>query len=257
MKIWVSPSSTSIPLTESPVRFAVGTPSGMSSYSWRVWIHGSDTYVMCRDNYREFKVSLHSTGIWRLGLTEKAVSDRPDLVAEGADRAWKKWTPGTGDAGKAVVAFRIVFLSQSLFLQPADRTDWRPSIMFVEPPEGPETMTFVSVVVVRSHAPLVGPDIDGGIIAVVPLDDISSIQLVAQYESRDALWKSILDSFPSDVNLHGLHEEIPDRGVLFLHGDKDVGSPWVTAVPYSLVGTVSAFAARSTRVPRGVKPWER
>ena len=192
-----------------------------------------DAYVACRDAYREFKVSLHATGIWRLGFTEKAVTDRADLLAKGADRAWKKWTPNMDDATKVVVAFEIPFLAQSLFLKPDDRTDWPSSVLFIEPPGDPEKMTVVSIAVARSHAPAaIDPGIDGGIIAVLPLDDNRSLQLLAHYKECGPLKNLITDSFPRVVDALGdSAEAMPDRGILFLHGDKDIGIPWVTVVP--------------------------
>ena len=80
---------------------------------------------------------------------------------------------------------------------------------------------------------LADPGIEGGIIAVLPLDDTRSVQLVAHYEECGPLKKLILDSFPRMVNALGDSEAMPDRGILFLHGDKDIGIPWVTAVPFA------------------------
>src|SRR5215208_7794203 len=103
--VWVNPPSTVLPLMRSPVRFVVGTPTGPSNNSWKVWVHGQDAYVACRDNFEGFKVSLHASGIWRLGFTQEFAQARPDIVPEGEDRVWKKWKPTLDEANPALVAF--------------------------------------------------------------------------------------------------------------------------------------------------------
>ena len=66
--LWVNPPETPLPLIQSPLRVAVGTPTGPSTHSWRVWVQDQDVYVKCRDNLRELKVSLHASGIWAGGI---------------------------------------------------------------------------------------------------------------------------------------------------------------------------------------------
>lgn len=151
MDFWTKLPRTPLPQQQSPVRFAVGNPRGHSSNSWRLWTQGQDIYIACRDNYREFKVSLHASGIWRLGFTEKAVTERPELVADGADRVWKKWVPDTSDVSKVTVAVQIPVLAEGLFLQPRDRATWPSSVVFVNPPEDPDMMTVVAVGVAQTH----------------------------------------------------------------------------------------------------------
>ncbi|MCY4557224.1 MAG: hypothetical protein OXF79_12770 [Chloroflexi bacterium] len=53
----------SLPLRDSPIRFAVMREDCLSSNALRVWV-GSDgsAYVACRDNMKEMKASLHQSG---------------------------------------------------------------------------------------------------------------------------------------------------------------------------------------------------
>ncbi len=40
----------------------------------------------CRDNFKEAKVSLHTSGKWRMGFTIEALGQEPELSATGQ---WK------------------------------------------------------------------------------------------------------------------------------------------------------------------------
>jgi hypothetical protein len=73
------------PIRRGPIRFAVGHPDGLTSNSWRVWTSpAGDVYISCRDNFKEAKVSLHASGRWRMGFTEKAVEKNARLLTEDA-----------------------------------------------------------------------------------------------------------------------------------------------------------------------------
>ena len=63
-----------LPINDTPARFAIGPPDGLTSNSWRIWStkHG-DVYISCRDNFTEAKVSLHTSGRWRMGFTSQAI----------------------------------------------------------------------------------------------------------------------------------------------------------------------------------------
>jgi hypothetical protein len=75
-----------LPELNEPVRFAVGDPQGLTSNSWKVWKQHSDIYIACRDNAQDIKISLHTSGRWRVGFTEKAAK-RPELLRPGQNRA--------------------------------------------------------------------------------------------------------------------------------------------------------------------------
>jgi hypothetical protein len=70
----------------------VAAANGMSSNSWRFWTERTgDAYLACRDNFKEAKVSLHTSGRWRMGWDANAVAKNPALLDSGQDRAWEKW----------------------------------------------------------------------------------------------------------------------------------------------------------------------
>lgn len=84
MHVYIKPPTLQVPIRKSPLRFAVGRPDGASSNSWKLWtVPAGDVYVACRDNFRDMKVSLHASGRWRLGFTERAINGRPDLLTPG------------------------------------------------------------------------------------------------------------------------------------------------------------------------------
>jgi hypothetical protein len=63
------------------LRFAVGTPDGPRSGTWRLWVPRgkSDTYLSRRTVGRNWKVSLHNPGPWQLALTSEYLV-RPDAL---------------------------------------------------------------------------------------------------------------------------------------------------------------------------------
>jgi len=96
---------------------------GCSSNSWRFWTApAGDAYLACRDNFKEAKISLHTSGRWRMGWDEKAVAKNPRLVASGQDRAWEKWEPPPPVVPGAVAAVRLLFPTSELAVEPAQRT---------------------------------------------------------------------------------------------------------------------------------------
>jgi len=91
-------------------RFAVGTPETAESSIWRLWIYRDEVYLGARDALREFKVSLHQSGIWRIAfVADLERSDKSDRVIT----KWKRpgefapgWTPSVGVLISAVPADR-------------------------------------------------------------------------------------------------------------------------------------------------------
>ena len=237
--VWADPPDTEFPLTTSPVRLAVGTPRGTSSNSWKVWVRGEDTYVACRDNFREFKVSLHASGIWRLGLTEEFAKARPDmLLPQGNDRVWKKWRPTLDVENRLAIGFQLVVPATSLYLSPKDRVKWSRKVVFVEPPASHSELTVVSVSVVLGHEPVVfASDTFGAVVAIVPLGVDRTVQLVVTHENSGDLLPLIGDAFQRAQTQLKDDLELPDSGVFFVHGDRGANTPWVAALPFHKVAT--------------------
>ena len=65
-----------LPITESPIRFAVCYRNGCTSNSWKVETRPQigDAYVFCRDNMQAQHVSLHASGKRHITLDPRAPS---------------------------------------------------------------------------------------------------------------------------------------------------------------------------------------
>jgi hypothetical protein len=230
LHIWVSPPNTPIPLTKQPIRIAVGTPKGVSSNSWRIWAKGMDTYVSCRDNFKEFKVSLHASGIWRVAFTKQAIKSRPDLFNKSnGDRVISRRTPDLTDSTKAVIGFQIVVLERSLYLQPSQRTKWPKSVAFVEPPVKDKEITVLSIVVAPTTETLTMPvAVRGSVIGKIPLCADRTVQLVATHESDENIKPLIKDAYGKISNVRPAN--LPEGAVFFVWGNRLDGTPWASAI---------------------------
>jgi len=144
------PSNPQLPLTEGPVRFAIGSPGGLTSNSWRFWTTSSgDSYLACRDNAQELKVSLHASGRWRMAFTSEARAKNPALVPAGTNRAWEVWQEPLPVLPDTVVAFRLIFPTSELAVRPEQRTtkQWRDTLFIESAPPDSGKLTVVTVFV--------------------------------------------------------------------------------------------------------------
>jgi hypothetical protein len=231
--VWANPPSTAFPLRRSPARLSIGTPAGPSTNSWKVWIRGEDAYVACRDNFREIKVSLHASGIWRLGFTEQFAQSNRDVVPPDKDRAWKKWRPTLDDKHRMVIAFQIVCPVASLYLSPKDRAKWPTNIVFVEPAPTEVEMTVLSVCVVLGQDALAfNPETRGAVVAILPVGNDRTLQVVVTHEKIGDIPKLFSDAFRKMLGQLTPDRQLPDEGVFFLLGNRGADIPWVGAVPF-------------------------
>jgi len=224
--LWVNPPSTPTPLTCRAVRFAVGTPDAASTNSWRVWTRRDDAYIACRDNFREFKVSLHASGKWRLGFTSTAIEVRPDLIATGSDRAWHKWTPDFSDPTRPIIAFQLLVPTEGLYLTRDQRGAWPTSVVFVEPLGVANHVTIVSVVVVPGKEHLQDK---GALLAVLPLGAHRTVQAFVSYQSDEYIRPMLLTGHEKARRFNG--QVLPKTGVIMLIGIRPEGIPWLSALP--------------------------
>jgi len=198
-------------------------------------VHGDDIYVACRDNFREFKVSLHASGIWRLGLTEQFVKASPDTLAPGQDRAWKKWRPTLDSSNRLVIGFQVAAHHSSLYLNPGERTKWPREVIFVEQATLESELTVLSVCVVLGHQPIVvAPETLGAVVAVVPVGQHRTVQLVVTHEDGGDFESVIADGFRRAVHdLKRRKLDIREGGVFLVHGNRGNNNvPYISAVPF-------------------------
>jgi hypothetical protein len=97
-------------MSKSPVvRIAVVSESGMSSNSWRIWVKDSDVYIRCRDNFSQFKASLHASGENRLQWDVESIKKGEITLGENEPRFWDKWIVDRSKLIKPVPIFRLFF----------------------------------------------------------------------------------------------------------------------------------------------------
>jgi len=227
--VWTSPPGTSVPISRSPFRVAIGTPGGLSGNSWRIWTSGQDTYIACRDNFREFKVSLHASGIWRVAFTTEALNQRPELELPDGDRVLQRYTPDKSSRDTAVLAYQIVVLRAGLYLTPDRRQNWPTSVVYVEPPIEPDQMAVLTVAVVPSEAPMrISQGTLGAVIAVLPFGPGRTLQVVATHDS-DANVKPLIIQAYNQVP-QSFRFVMNEDSVFVVYGNRPEGMPWFSAV---------------------------
>lgn len=232
LHVWVSPPSTTIPITKSPIRFAVGTPDGISSNSWRVWVRGEDIYVSCRDNFKELKISLHASGVWRVAFTEQAFSSNPDLFSVNGDRVLQRYNPDLTERNRAVIGFQIVILNTGLYLNKEHRKKWPNSIVFIEPPLSDKDMSVLSIVVVTSTEYITVPEnVRGVVIGKLNLGHDKTVQLVVTHESDEIMKPQICEAFERSLPIQS--SNITESTIFTVHGSRGDGIPWISALRVS------------------------
>ncbi len=193
-------------------------------------MQGADTYVSCRDNFREFKVSLHASGIWRVAFTEEAIKRNPSLKTQDGDRVLHRQKPDLTDNTKAIIGFQIVILNTGLYLQPDHRKKWPQNVIFLEPPLNDCEMTVVSVVVVPVNSNLVFPDgVRGAVIGKLTLSNDRTVQLVVTHETNETMMPLIAKAYQESLSLQPI-DLLPKEAVFLAHGNRPEGTPWITAL---------------------------
>jgi hypothetical protein len=180
-------------------------------------------------------VSLHASGRWRLGLTEESVKARPDILRPGQDRAWKKWQPILDNEHRLVIGFQITAHQSSLYVNPQDRKKWPRDVVFIEHSNDRSELTVLSVCVVLGQKPIIFPPGKlGAVIAVVPVGQHRTVQLVATHEAADNYEEVVKDGFGRALtDLKRTGEGVPEGGVFFVHGNRGTDEvPYVSAVPF-------------------------
>lgn len=137
-----------LPFKTSEVRFAIGNPDGLSTYSWRIWTEKEkdknfpSIYILCRDIFKELKVSLHPSGRWRMGFTTQAINKNGSLLQPNENRAWDVWDNPPEQLPQTTIAFRLFFAKRDATIRPEQRVGkkWL-KVTFIEaPPEGKLTV---------------------------------------------------------------------------------------------------------------------
>lgn len=227
------PMSQHLPVSTSPVRFAIGEPHGMTSNSWRIWTNDKgDTYVACRDNFNNVKVSLHASGRWRMAFTSEAVAKEPNLVSANGNRAWEVWGEPDQIRPGTVVALRLIFITSELRVAPNQRNGrkWRDTI-FVNsrPTKGKLTvatlfLTHGNIEQRHEYEPTLH-------LASLPLPNGRRVQVTVHAEDENTFSKGLAksgDEAIAQVSAHGVRP--PEHGYLYFFGFQEDGARFIAGI---------------------------
>jgi hypothetical protein len=229
---WVDPPTRQLPIVGEEVRFAVGTPRGMSSNSWKLWTRGNDVYFACRDNFQEFKLSLHASGIWRLAFTKEALTKLRALRGYDENRVINRWQPDLS-AG-ATVAFELVLLPASLYLAPPQRERWPRDVVFAELMD-PTRVTAIALTIANGQQPLsFTADQPGAVLGLVPIPDGRSAQLVLTGYDPGPFLAAIVPALEEIMSRMDAVSALPD-GVTALFGAREQANPWFATMPNRVI----------------------
>jgi hypothetical protein len=225
------PSDFDLPLREGPIRFAVGSPDGVSSNSWRLWVgRQGDVYLACRDNFQNMKVSLHVSGRWRMAFTEEAVRKDPTLVSVGADRAWEVWDEPPERPFGAIAAFRLVFPTEEFAVNPDQRTTkaWRDTVFIEAAPARSGKLTTLTLFVTEGDPDLRHESEPSFRLASLKLKGDRHAQLIAHADQEGTVPISIA---AARVEVLARAEQagtaVPDSGYIYLFGRQPDGARFV------------------------------
>jgi hypothetical protein len=232
-----------LPLKTKEIRFAIGTPNGLTSNSYKVWATKAkgktraDIYAACRDNWREFKVSLHESSKWRAGYVSYNVKlPRGCELQPGQDKAWDKWDPpkpldgSEPSQGSAIVALHFRFATTELAVTPEMRKskEWEKVMMITPPPEG--VSITVTILLVEGNVHFTPPKP----VAVQPLAELPVAEnvnaVVVAYEEPDAALQEMLTQASTNARAQtdAAGVLIPDGAYFYFFGKGEDGSRFVT-----------------------------
>lgn len=213
-----------LPIRSGPVRFAVGSPEGVTSNSWRCWVEKSGVYIACRDNFQDAKVSLHTRGHWRMGFSDQAIKKNiPGFIPANRNRAWDLWSEPPPQLPKTIVAFKLYFPNSELAVRPEHRTSkkiWKKT-MYVDIRKRlpPGWMTIVTLFVTTGDIRLRHERNPSICLASLDMGDGRYAQLVAHGDPEG----DILDLIDTGITKGRIQAEqagvkIPPEGYAYMLG---------------------------------------
>jgi hypothetical protein len=172
---------------EGVLRFAVGTPSRLRSSVWRLWVYRSEAYLAGRYMGSWLKLSLHSSGIWRLAWAEELERE------EAGDRVLKRWQRPP-DYSEGWAKGPSIAVPAPLFpdlLDSADGQNLRDVIWVPEP--NPDTSVFLTILIGRSGVGWEAQERgDQHVVGVLPIQSGETVGVVWTQRSHTAEARSYL-----------------------------------------------------------------
>ena len=216
------PQAAGLPIRKGAAHFAIGAPDGISSNCWKFFTTKSGIYLVCRDNFKEVKISLHTSGTWRMGFTEHAVQERPGLVNPNTgDRVWDKWQEPMEIKPGVVVAFRVAFPTSELAveLEARDPSKWKGTYFFEAGPLGSGMMTVATVLLTQEDGPVTYEDHPSVHVASLPLVDGRRAQLVVHADPENDIHEVIGNAkTQSFTMMPAAGVPVPETGYIYFHG---------------------------------------
>lgn len=120
-------------MQEQAIRFGVSDGNGNRSSTWKVWTPPgkSDVYLACRELGGHLKASLHESGSWHIGYSEKTYAELVnDVVPTQRGRFVRLWDRPKAIAPGVTLAYRIVTPPSALVSgvgESDDKVKWIPS----------------------------------------------------------------------------------------------------------------------------------
>jgi hypothetical protein len=217
-----------LPIRKGTVRFAVGQPNGLTSNSWGLWANKKgDIYIVCRDNFKETKVSLHASGRWRMGFTTESLAKNPNLVPLEKNRAWEVWDKPPPQLPNVTIAFRLFFPTSELAVSPEQRQpeQWR-EVVFIEPaPPGTGKLTALTLFVTNADVEPKHESEPSFRLASLAVGRNMHAQLVAHAEAEGNVPKIIeRTAAHAQVEVRASGQKLPAEAYLYVLGRMGDGS---------------------------------
>lgn len=229
--VW--PSGQHLPISTSPVRFAIGQPDGPSSNSWRVWTSPKgDTYVACRDNFNNVKVSLHASGRWRMAFTQEAIAQNPNLVTASQDRSWEVWDEPDPVRPGTVVALRLIFVTSELGVLPGQRLSrrWRDT-SFVDTHPVAGKLTVATLFLTQGDIKLHHQSEPTLHLASLPLPGGRRVQVTVHTEDENSFPQFLATNRIAALEqMSAQGVRIPEKGYLYFYGFQADGARFIAGV---------------------------
>ena len=229
-----------LPLRESPLRFAILRKDGTTSNAWGVRVdRNGEVYVVCRDNMKELKISLHASGERHIAFTKESGLEMTD-----GSRFWNKWNELPLDGSKVMPSFHIFFPSWGIGLTEDMRNSnsrvWDTNQLFIDGVESPYRIA-VSFCETDEHLRMNFPNQEENCalpLGVIPTSPGKKLWVVAQLglegklrETAERALYHMDNSMPQSLKEESKGEIL----AACLSGKNDSGSAFILPAPLRVV----------------------
>lgn len=162
-----------LPLRTGPIRFAVLMANGLTSHSWKVFTKGDDAYLVCRENMKDIKVSLHESGRQHIAFAQGSGYE----MTPGS-RFWNRWWEPSSKKRPPVPSIKLLFPSWATTVAlSASRSRWKDNNILIEGHD--EFATSVCLFVMDTGQNLRQTGLPSFTLGVLPVRDGKELHVVA------------------------------------------------------------------------------